>query len=51
MNVQVFLQIFILGILLAYVFDKTKSLVSTITIHSLHNSITFALILHFRQTF
>ncbi|MGR3179053.1 MAG: CPBP family glutamic-type intramembrane protease [Candidatus Anammoxibacter sp.] len=45
------MQIFILGILLAYVFEKTKSLVATITIHSIHNSITFALILYFRQIF
>lgn len=49
LNIYVFLQIFLLGILLSYVFDKTKSLVSTIAIHSVHNTATFALLLYFRK--
>ncbi len=51
MNIYVFLQIFLLGILLAYVFQKTGSLISTMTIHAIHNGSTFALLLMFRKVF
>lgn len=51
LNIYVFLQIFILGIMLAYVFDKTKSIVATITIHVIHNSATFVILLYFRKVF
>jgi len=51
MNGYVFLQIFLLGVILAYVFNRTKSLVPSIVIHSLHNSMTFALILCLKKLF
>ncbi len=51
LNVYVILQIFILGLFLGYAFDKTRSLITTITIHAIHNSATFALLLYFKKVF
>lgn len=49
LNMYVFLQIFILGVLLAYVFERTGSLIAPITIHVVHNSATFAFLLYFKR--
>ncbi len=49
LNAHVFLQIFILGLLLAYLFEKTESLIAPITVHILHNSITLAFLISFKQ--
>lgn len=49
LNIYVFLQIFILGILLGYVFERTGSLVAPIAVHVIHNSATFAFILYFKD--
>ena len=51
LNPYVIFQIFILGLFLSYAFDKTRSLVTSITIHTIHNSITFALLLYFKKVF
>lgn len=40
LNVYVFLQIFLLGLVLAYLFEKTGTLLSPIFIHMLHNITT-----------
>lgn len=40
-----FFPIFVLGILLAYLYEKTGSLIPSITVHILHNSLTIALVL------
>jgi len=45
LDVYIFLQIFILGLLLAYLFEKTGSLIAPITVHIFHNSATIAIIL------
>lgn len=44
-NAHVFLQIFVLGLLLAYLFEITGSLVAPITVHICHNTITLAFLL------
>lgn len=49
LNAHVFLQIFILGLLLAYLFEQTKSLIAPITVHLLHNSITLVFLLSYKQ--
>ncbi len=49
LNAHVFLQIFILGLLLAYLFEQTKSLIAPITVHLLHNSITLVFLLTYKQ--
>ena len=40
LNVYVFLQIFLLGLVLAYLFEKTGTLLSPIFVHMLHNITT-----------
>src|SRR3990167_1784093 len=45
LNVYVFLQIFLLGLVLAYLFEKTGTLLSPIFIHMLHNITTLTYIL------
>ncbi|MFQ5964362.1 MAG: lysostaphin resistance A-like protein [Candidatus Scalinduaceae bacterium] len=49
LNAHVFLQIFILGLLLAYLFEKTGSLIAPITVHIFHNSATIAFLISFKH--
>ncbi len=49
LNVHVFLQIFILGLLLAYLFEKTESLIAPITVHICHNTATLAFLISFKH--
>lgn len=44
-NFHVFLQIFILGLLLAYLFEKTGSLVAPIFVHICHNTTTLVFLI------
>ncbi|OHB85828.1 MAG: hypothetical protein A3J73_01785 [Planctomycetes bacterium RIFCSPHIGHO2_02_FULL_38_41] len=43
-----FLQIFILGILLGYLFEKTQTLVASVVVHIMHNSLTLVFLLYFK---
>jgi membrane protease YdiL (CAAX protease family) len=49
LNLYIFLQIFILGLLLGYLFEKTGTLVAPIAIHMLHNSMVLTFVLWFKQ--
>ena len=49
LNAHVFLQIFILGLLLAYIFEKTGSLIAPITVHICHNTATLAFLISFKH--
>ncbi len=49
LDAYVFLQIFILGLLLAYLFEKTGSLIAPITVHIFHNSATLAFLISFKH--
>lgn len=49
LNAHVFLQIFILGLLLAYLFEKTGSLIAPITVHVCHNTATLAFLISFKH--
>ncbi len=54
LNAHVFLQIFILGLLLAYLFEKTGSLIAPITVHVCHNTATLAFLIssrHFMESY
>ncbi len=44
-NLASFFPIFCLGILLAYLYEKTGSLISSITVHVIHNSVSLMLLL------
>lgn len=48
MDVFAFLQIFILGILLGYLYEKTQTLAASIFVHILHNSLTLIFLLYFK---
>ncbi|KHE92929.1 MAG: CPBP family intramembrane metalloprotease [Candidatus Scalindua rubra] len=48
-NAHVFLQIFVLGLMLAYLFEKTGSLVAPITVHICHNTITLAFLISYKH--
>ena len=48
-NAHVFLQIFVLGLLLAYLFEKTGSLVAPITVHICHNTVTLAFLISYKH--
>jgi len=48
MDMFAFLQIFILGVLLGYLYEKTQSLAASIVVHILHNSLTLALLMYFK---
>lgn len=48
LNAYVFLQIFILGLLLSYLFEKTGSLIAPITVHIFHNTATLAFLISFK---
>ena len=41
-NLAAFFPIFFLGLLLTYIYEKTGSLVSSITVHVIHNSVTLS---------
>ena len=47
-NAHVFLQIFVLGLLLAYLFEKTGSLVAPITVHICHNTTTLVFLISYK---
>lgn len=49
MNVIAFFPIFALGIFLAYLFEKTGSLVPSMTVHMIHNLIMVSLTLGFKS--
>ena len=49
LNAYVFLQIFILGLLLAYLFEKTGSLIAPIAVHIFHNTATLAFLISFKH--
>jgi membrane protease YdiL (CAAX protease family) len=49
LDAHVFLQIFILGLLLAYLFEKTESLIAPITVHICHNTATLAFLISFKH--
>ena len=44
-NLASLFPIFCLGLLLAYIYEKTGSLVSSVTVHVIHNSVTFAFLI------
>lgn len=47
-NAHVFLQIFILGLLLAYLFEITGSLIAPITVHICHNTTTLVFLISYK---
>ena len=49
LNFYVFLQIFLLGLILAYLFEKTGTLLSPIFVHMLHNTTTLTYLLWSKQ--
>ncbi len=48
MDVFAFFQIFILGMLLGYLFEKTQTLAASVFVHILHNSLTLVFLLYFK---
>ncbi len=48
MDLFAFLQIFILGILLGYLYEKTQTIAASIVVHILHNSLTLIFLLYFK---
>jgi membrane protease YdiL (CAAX protease family) len=48
MDVYAFLQIFILGVLLGYLYERTQTLAASIVAHILHNSLTLIFLLYFK---
>lgn len=48
MDVFAFIQIFILGMLLGYLYEKTQTLMASIVVHVLHNSLTLVFLLYFK---
>jgi membrane protease YdiL (CAAX protease family) len=48
MDVFAALQIFILGMLLGYLYEKTQTLVASVVVHVLHNSFTLVFLLFFK---
>jgi hypothetical protein len=48
-NLASFMPILCLGLLLAYIYEKTGSLVSSITAHMIHNSIMLVLLLFLKS--
>lgn len=49
-NIYVFLQIFILGLFLAYLFEYTGSLVAPICVHIIHNSVTLTYLFLYKHS-
>ena len=48
MDMFAFLQIFILGMLLGYLYEKTQTLAASVIVHILHNSLTLVFLLYFK---
>ncbi|MFQ5863174.1 MAG: lysostaphin resistance A-like protein [Candidatus Brocadiales bacterium] len=48
-NVYIFLQIFILGLLLGYLYEKTGTLVAPASAHILHNSVSLCVLLWIKK--
>lgn len=48
MDLFALMQIFILGILLGYLYEKTQTLIAPIVVHILHNSLTLIFLLYVR---
>lgn len=48
MDIFAFFQIFILGMLLGYLYEKTQTLIASIVVHVLHNSLTLVFLLYFK---
>lgn len=48
MDIFAFFQIFILGMLLGYLFEKTQTLAASVFVHILHNSLTLVFLLYFK---
>lgn len=48
MDIFAFLQIFILGVLLGNLYEKTQTLAASIVVHILHNSLTMVFLLYFK---
>ena len=48
MDVFAFFQILILGMLLGYLYEKTQTLVASVVVHILHNSLTLVFLLYFK---
>lgn len=48
MDIFAFFQIFILGMLLGYLYEKTQTLAASIIVHVLHNSLTLVFLLYFK---
>ncbi|OQZ02212.1 MAG: hypothetical protein B6D35_01680 [Candidatus Brocadia sp. UTAMX2] len=48
MDIFAFLQIFILGMLLGYLYERTQTLVASTIVHILHNSLTLVFLLYFK---
>lgn len=49
-NIYVFFQILILGVFLAYLFERTGSLVAPVSVHIIHNSVTFAYLFLYKHS-
>lgn len=49
-NIFVFFQIFILGLLLAYLFERTGSLVAPVSAHIIHNSVTLVYLFLYKHS-
>lgn len=49
-NLYIFIQIFILGLLLGYLYEKTGTLVAPLSVHILHNSVSLCVLLWVKQS-
>ena len=49
-NAYILLQIFILGVLLGYLYEKTNTLVASISVHILHNTVSLSVLLLIKQS-
>lgn len=49
-NLYIFIQIFILGLLLGYLYEKTGTLVAPLSVHILHNSVSLCVLLWIKQS-
>ena len=48
-NMVQFAPLFVLGVALAYLYERTRNLAGPIVVHALHNSVTLAFLLMSRQ--
>ncbi|MEE9558981.1 MAG: CPBP family intramembrane glutamic endopeptidase [Candidatus Brocadiales bacterium] len=49
-NLYIFIQIFILGLLLGYLYEKTGTLAAPVAVHILHNSVSLCALLWIKQS-